>query len=57
MATDRFVYFEPGGVPSREDVGTIIEDYLGGVMRSKEWGGGRWTVSLTGTWNGRLEKC
>lgn len=48
MSCDRFVYFDAGNVPSREDVGTLIDDYLGGVMRSKEWGGGRWTVSLVG---------
>lgn len=48
MGTDRFVHFELCKVPGRGDIGTLIEDYLGDVMRSKECGGGRWTVSLIG---------
>lgn len=34
MGTDRFIYFEPGKVPSQVDVGTLIEDYLGAAMVS-----------------------
>lgn len=49
MSSDRFIYFEPGKVPSSEDVGTLIEDYLGAAMVSKEWDASRWTVLLSGT--------
>lgn len=49
MACDRFVWFEQGRVPSKEDVGRVLEDYLGDLLVEIEWGGGRWNVQLVGS--------
>ncbi len=49
MACDRFINFDKGKVPSKEDVGKALEDYLGALMVSNEWGGNRWTATLIGT--------
>lgn len=45
MAQDRFVYFTK--VPSREDVGKALGDYLGGVGKV-EWRVDRFFVDLPG---------
>lgn len=49
MACDRFVWFERGQVPPKEDVGRVLEDYLGDFLVKNEWGGGRWNVQLVGS--------
>jgi len=49
MACDRFIRFDKGKLPPREDVGKALEDYLGALMVSNEWGGNRWTATLIGT--------
>jgi len=48
MASDRFIYFAEGKVPSHQDVGMMLEDYLGAVMAGIEWGGSSWTALLVG---------
>lgn len=47
MSLHRSVWFN--NVPSREDVGKVLEDYLGATMVNNEWGGDRWTALLVGT--------
>jgi hypothetical protein len=37
MALDRFVRFHNVARPSREEVGKVLEDYLGGSAISVEW--------------------
>lgn len=48
MACDRFIRFDKGKVPSKEDVGKALEDYLGAFLVQNEWGGGRWTAEIVG---------
>ena len=56
MACDRFIYFKRGQVPSREDVGKVLEDYLGALLATNDWQAdkaphksGRWMAKLTGS--------
>lgn len=49
MASDRFVHFGKGKVPSKKDVKLALEDYLGANMTHIKWGGGRWTATLVGS--------
>ncbi len=48
MAYDRFVYFEKGKTPKRDDVGKVLEDYLGALLIGKEWKRDRWLALLVG---------
>ena len=49
MASDRFIHFELGKVPCREDLRKALEDYLGAFMTNIQWGGSRWTAQLMGS--------
>lgn len=46
MSNDRFVRF-PKGAPSREEVLTVLEDFLGGVGTA-EWRDHRYYITLPG---------
>ena len=48
MSCDRFVHIAKDKMPSQEEVGKILEDYLGAFMVENKWGGGRWTALLVG---------
>lgn len=50
MACDRFVYWkgEYGPRPSRDTLGHIIEDYLGGAAKEIKWDKDRFFVTLQG---------
>ena len=48
MACDRFVYFEKGKVPPLEDIGKVLEDYLGAVLSLNRCAGDRFMVHLQG---------
>lgn len=49
MAADWFVDFPKGKVPSKEDVGKALEDYLGAYAEGIHWDGNRWFAKLVGT--------
>jgi len=49
MASDRFVYFDKGKRPSKEDVKKALVDYLGATMTNIKWRSGRWTAQLVGS--------
>lgn len=56
MSCDRFIYFKMGKVPPREDVGKVLEDYLGALLTNNKWQpdrpphkSGRWMAQLTGS--------
>lgn len=49
MAADWFVYFPKGEVPSKEDVGKALEDYLGAYATRVYWQRDRWFAVLVGT--------
>lgn len=49
MAADWFVDFPKGKVPSKDDVGKALEDYLGGYATKVYWERDRWYAVLVGT--------
>ena len=49
MACDRFVVFKDKPVPLREDVGKVLEDYLGPTCISCRWLVDRWSAMIIGT--------
>ena len=49
MACDRFIRFGKGKVPSKEDVGKALEDYLGATMTNIKWVNGSWCAQLVGS--------
>lgn len=49
MALDRFVYWQnPSRIPSADQVGNVLRDYLGNFAVSVRWEGGRWLAMLRG---------
>lgn len=51
MAADWFVYFDKKGqkVPSKEDVGKALEDFLGAYATEVKWDRDRFYAKLVGT--------
>lgn len=49
MAADWFVDFPKGKVPSKDDVGKALEDYLGAYATEVRWDTDRWFATLVGT--------
>ena len=49
MARDTMVYWSRQSVPpSRDDLRTVLDDYLGTTATDVVWGGGRFVVTLHG---------
>jgi hypothetical protein len=48
MSLDRFVWFENEKVPSKTNIGKVLEDYFGAIAQNIYWRDDRWTVLLVG---------
>lgn len=55
MAYDRFVYWKDT-VPTKEQIGEVLHDFLGELATSVEWKDDRWYVSLLGALTGMFRR-
>lgn len=56
MTCNRFIVFERGKIPSREDVGKALEDYLGEIALNVYRDGNRYVAVLVGNLSGPFQQ-